>query len=309
MATTIAHFSDLHIAPVSGFTVRHWNVKRALGFLNWHLKRRHVHKTSVLQALLRDAKARNPDHIVITGDLVNISTPFEYEQAARWLADVGAPDVVSVVPGNHDIYTPLLRDPGVGRWHAYMRSDEHVVGAGSVAAGDVRFPYVRRIGDVAIVGVNSAVPTAPGYATGFIDAPQLQELERLLESLGDVDCFRLVLVHHPPLPGLADARRRLRNDTELAEILQKVGAELVVYGHNHRDQLSWHTGRSGDMAIVGVSSASAARRHKSEDVGRYNLYTVARVDNGWQLRIDGCAISANGDSVVDRGRQSFDLVR
>jgi hypothetical protein len=45
---TLAHISDLHLSPVEGFGPRHWNMKRGLGFLNWHQRRKTVHLRDVV---------------------------------------------------------------------------------------------------------------------------------------------------------------------------------------------------------------------------------------------------------------------
>ena len=123
-AITLAHISDVHLAPITGFHPRYWNVKRGLGFLNWHRGRRFVHQREVADRIAADALARNPDHIAVTGDLANIGLPAEYDAAFSWLAALGPPERVSVVPGNHDIYTARLHGAScLGRWAPYMTSD------------------------------------------------------------------------------------------------------------------------------------------------------------------------------------------
>src|SRR5262249_25091280 len=105
---TLAHFSDVHMSPISGFDDwRYWNAKRVLGYLNWQRKRRHVHVTSIADRLIADAQALRPDHIAITGDLVNLGLPAEHEAALAWLRRVGSPEHVTVIPGNHDIYSSM----------------------------------------------------------------------------------------------------------------------------------------------------------------------------------------------------------
>src|SRR5690606_12726471 len=126
-----------------------------------------------------------------------------------WLKALGPPERVTVVPGNHDIYSGIGRDPGVRRWAAYMSSNaEGLAYAGGDGANP---PFVRVIGDVALIGLNSAVETPPGLAWGRIGGAQLAALAGVLERLKGSGLFRLVLVHHPPLPGQAEASRGLRD--------------------------------------------------------------------------------------------------
>ena len=53
---TLAHLSDVHLAPVVGFSVAHWRVKRLLGYVNWHRRRKRVHLRPVVERLVADLK-------------------------------------------------------------------------------------------------------------------------------------------------------------------------------------------------------------------------------------------------------------
>ena len=59
------------------------------------------------------------------------------------------------------------------------------------------FPSLRRRGPLALIGVSSAVPTAPLMATGWLGRDQLEALERLLIGLSTEQLFRVLLIHHP----------------------------------------------------------------------------------------------------------------
>ena len=106
--------------------------------------------------------------------------------------------------------------------------------AGGPAAA---FPFVRMLHDVALIGLNSAVPTPPLIASGQLGKAQLQELAHVLDSTRRAGLFRLLLIHHPPLPGQASPTRGLKDAAALQSVLHAHGAELVVHGHNHRNML------------------------------------------------------------------------
>src|SRR5262245_41022789 len=114
MKLTLVHISDLHLGPVTGFAPRHWNLKRGLGYANWRGRRARVHRSEIVARLIEDIEGHKPDHVAVTGDLVNLGLPGEHEAALRWLESIGPPDRVSVVPGNHDVYVRLDHDPGIG---------------------------------------------------------------------------------------------------------------------------------------------------------------------------------------------------
>ena len=300
---TLAHLSDLHLTPLDGFGPRHWNVKRTLGYLNWHRGRKRVHRIEVIEALVADLRGLAPDHVAVTGDLVNIGLPSEHAAALGWLESLGASERVSVVPGNHDIYVQLASDPGVERWRDYMTSDAFGVGLGLAAVDG--FPYVRKLGHVALIGLNSAEPTPPFVAAGRVGARQLGALARALEATATAGLVRVVLIHHPPLPGQAPARRALTDAGELERVLSSHGAELVLHGHNHRDMLVWLDTSSGPLPVVGIASGSAARAHKDEPLARYNLFRF--VFEARRVRIEHTArgLAVPGGPVVELLRRTL----
>jgi 3',5'-cyclic AMP phosphodiesterase CpdA len=295
---TIAHLTDVHLGPIAGFTPRYWNVKRLLGYANWLRSRRQAYQRPVLDRIVADLEAQAPDHIAVTGDLVNIGLPQEHIKALAWLESLGSPDDVTVIPGNHDIYSRLRGDPGTERWSRYMASCAQ--GAAYTSAG-AAFPFVRMLGPVAIVGVNSAVPTPPLVASGRLGEAQLARLGALLERFGGDGIFRLVLIHHPPLPGQAKRFRGLEDGADLQAVLWRHGAELVLHGHNHRNMLAWCATRGGSVPVVGAPSAALGRPHKGEPLARYNLYRIEGPP--WSIELVGRGLEEAGGKIVELDRR------
>lgn len=322
------------------FGPRYWNLKRLLGTLNWYRGRRQDHQLPVLQALVADLLRQAPDHIAVTGDLVNIGLPAEHQRALQWLRQLGSPAQVSVVPGNHDIYTRLGRDEGALRWRDYMadndggaafaRAATAAAGASAVAAAGRadNFPYVQRLGKIAIIGINSAIPTRPFVAAGRVGAEQLHRLGGYLRALADAGLFRIVLIHHPPLPGQASPLRGLQDAEALQAILAEHGAELVLHGHNHSNMLAWchrvsgsaackgvdedeqtSVGEGRAIAVVGAPSASMGRERHGETLARYNLYhittqgSVGEVDGAARIEMVARGLARPGGEIVELERR------
>jgi 3',5'-cyclic AMP phosphodiesterase CpdA len=296
---TLAQLSDVHLAPLRGLALRHLNVKRGLGYLNWQRGRRHVHRRDALDLVVADLKAQHPDHIAVTGDLINLGLPAEFEAARVWLEGLGRPDQVTVIPGNHDIYTHLGSDPGVERWADYMRSDAFGNG---IVKNNARFPFVRRVGPVALIALNSAVPTPPFVAAGKLGHRQIATLGEILERLKQDNLIRVVLIHHPPLLGQASPRRALRDAACLQDVLSERGAELVLHGHNHRDSHVDFAFAHGHIPVIGLASASVGRAHKSEPLGRYNLVRIGRSDGAVQIEVTTRGLDAGGARVEQIAR-------
>ena len=87
-----------------------------LGYLNWTRNRHKYHRREVLDALVSDLQAQSPDHIAVTGDLVNLALEAEFAPARAWLESVGPPNRVTAIPGNHDAYVRATRHRFAEAW-------------------------------------------------------------------------------------------------------------------------------------------------------------------------------------------------
>jgi Calcineurin-like phosphoesterase len=152
----------------------------------------------VLAALQRDLAHVEFDQLLVTGDLTHIGLPQEFEQARDWLRALGAPNQVAVVPGNHDAYVAAAWRNTFALWQDYMASD-HERGD---QAGTMPFPSLRIRGSIAFIGLSTACPTLPLMATGTLGEQQLSRLPGLLHRAREDGLFRVVYLHHCPVPGL-----------------------------------------------------------------------------------------------------------
>jgi 3',5'-cyclic AMP phosphodiesterase CpdA len=295
---TLAHFSDLHLAPLVGFQMRYWNTKRAIGFLNWQRKRKRLHDPEIAKTLLNDARALGVDHIAITGDLVNLGLPQEHEAALAWLKTIDTEQRITVIPGNHDIYSSMHGDRGISRWAPYMGHEPETLA----------FPFVRRFNNIALIGLNSAIETKPFVAAGRLGREQVAALSDILQRLRDEDVIRVVLIHHPPLPGMASASRALEDAHHLQHVLTKHGAELVLYGHNHISQFDRISVPDAPaIAINGVASGSAADATGRHELASYALFAIFKSDAGIRLRRTLRGLAPGGKSVVQLSEDMITL--
>ena len=281
----VAHLSDLHATPARG-GVPALLGKRLLGWLSWRLRRHRVHGPEVLDALLADLAREAPDQVVVTGDLTNIAGEEEFPAAREWLARIGPPESVSLVPGNHDAYVRVAKERGVGLWRAWIESDPD---AGARLPGVARdgYPTLRVRGPLAIVGLSSAVPTPLFLAQGEVGAAQRERLESLLVDLRRAGLFRLVLIHHPPEEGVVVWRRALRDAAALGAVFSRAGAELVVHGHLHRQRVGALAGPDGPIPVVCARSASdvGLRPGRRSQYHVYELEPAPKEARGWRVRM------------------------
>lgn len=302
---TLAHLSDPHLPSPLTFGLPVFASKRIFGYWSWRRRRVFIHSRTVLDALARDLAGIVPDHVAVTGDLVNISLPGEFPAAARWLETLGPPERVSVVPGNHDAYVAVPWASSCGLWSAYMTGERN---GGLIAppAGPEDFPYVRRQGDIAVIGLSTAVPTPPGWASGRLGGAQLGRLEALLAKLGAAGAFRLILLHHPPIEGDNPVRKRLDDAALLQQVIASHGAELLLHGHDHRCSIRMMSGPVGGVPAVGVPSASAVLE-KHRPIGQYHLFTIERDRFGWRIALRLRRYSATTGRFEEAGEERLEV--
>lgn len=251
MTFVLAHLSDLHLPPLPPARPTELLGKRLLSWLSWHTKRKAVHRPEVLQALLADLAEQAPDHLAVTGDLVNLSLPAEFEAGAAFLARLGSPEHVSLVPGNHDRLVQLDWTRSWKHWAPWLAGD------GELPQGFDAFPTLRRRGPLALVGLSTAVPTPPTFASGRLGGAQLERLDELLAGLAREETRVVLLLHHSPLPGHNRWRKRLSDAAGLCDLLARHGAALVLHGHDHRFVEGGLPGPAGPIPVLGVPSGTA----------------------------------------------------
>lgn len=300
----LAHLSDPHLGPLPKARMVDFASKRVLGYINWQRRRRSVHRTDVLEALTQDVKAQAPDHIAVTGDIVNLALAAEFTQGRNWLAGLGAPQNVTLVPGNHDAYVRSALRQHRLHWGEYMRED-----ASATTDGEIVFPFVRRRGPIALVGLSSAIPTGPFMATGRLGAAQLKRLGGILAELGNERRFRVVLIHHPPLSTPAHRFKWLEDAKDLRALLARTGAELVIHGHDHVYSLVWLDGPGTRIPALGVPSASAAAPgrvdSKTHQLAAYNLYRIDGAPGAWSCEVISRGFHAGTKRIVELERHKL----
>ena len=298
----LAHFSDVHLAPLPTPRLRDLASKRLIGYANWRFNRAREMTAQSLERLLADMRAHDPDHIVVTGDLANIALREEFEAARRWLERLAPPANVTVIPGNHDAYVPGAHRHYRRLWAPWMSGDNANPGE------DARFPFLRRRDGIALIGVSSAIASAPFMATGRLGSGQAEKLGVLLEETGAEGLARVVLIHHPP--ELLDWRgftRRLTDAGRFRSVIQKAGAELILHGHDHRAITMTIAGRRGPVPVAGAAAGSGppAGGHKS---GGYAIHEISTDGEAFQITVIHRCFDADG-AIVETARDRFALSR
>lgn len=280
----LAHLSDPHIPPLPQPAPATLIGKRITGYLNWRLRRGAHHSRAVLDALTADLLAQSPDHIAVTGDLAILALEQEFPQGRAFLERLGSGRDVSVIPGNHDAYVRDTDGLYLSAWREYLAGD---------ASGEAPFPYLRRCGPLALIGLSSAVPTPPFFASGRIGSAQMDRFAVLLEQLPREQCFRVILLQHPPA-GKRPWAKRLEDAAAFRDVIARLGAELILSGHDHIAAVNEIAGRERTVPVVQVPSASAMPGDPRGG-GAYNLYRIDGTPGRWRCAMETRAITAKGE--------------
>ena len=297
MSFTIAHITDPHLspAPMPGFA--DLRLKRVMGFINWKRGRQRLNDMALLKRLVEDLRAQRPDHVAVTGDLVNIGMAAEFQRAALWMETLGEASDVSFVPGNHDAYVrasmPLLEST-FAPWATGDDAQEN----------KAAYPYLRVRGEIAIIGLSSAVPTGPLMATGRLGKKQVEAFAELLRQTGDKGLARVVLIHHPPLAGATPPLRGLLDAPAFQRVVRDFGAEAILHGHTHRQAVRSLPSRAartvgGAVPVLGAPSAAAAARDPRYRAA-YHLVRLDREGERWRVGARARGLTPESQAIGER---------
>ncbi|MDV3002023.1 MAG: 3',5'-cyclic adenosine monophosphate phosphodiesterase CpdA [Chroococcopsis gigantea SAG 12.99] len=207
-----------------------------------HPNRFHLVEVSIpaLQLVLDRLVNLDLDFILLPGDLTQDGEPENH----AWLRDCLAslPFPAYVIPGNHDVLTPL---PGPGNIGLHQ-FPQYYQAFGYTNPGQLY--YCREIlPGVQLIGLNSNNFDGAGKQIGYVDEEQLQWLAALLPTLKNG--LILVMIHHnviEHLPGQSEhelgKRYMLNNAGEVLTLLKQYGVKLIFTGHLHVQDIAYQEG-------------------------------------------------------------------
>lgn len=220
----IAHFSDIHIQRTP--SVSELLGKRLIGLANLYVMGRHkdfVDET--VHELVRAVLAQKPDLVLCSGDLTATALESEFQTVHDLLSPILGSIPFALVPGNHDVYT----------WTADR--DRPLEAHFGQYTGGGRYPSLHRFGDISVVGLDPC-RFHPLFASGTIEAAQVDALAALLASK-ELDGSFVILLLHYPLRGRKGEPygpwvRNLHGAERLEKVIEASGRiGLILHGHVH----------------------------------------------------------------------------
>jgi 3',5'-cyclic AMP phosphodiesterase CpdA len=204
---------------------------------------------------------------------------------------------VSFVPGNHDAYVRASMPMLATTFAPWAVSD-------GAQASKATYPYLRVRGEIAIIGLSSAVPTAPLMATGRLGKKQVEAFAELLRQTGAKGLARVVLIHHPPLAGVTPPLRGLSDAVSFERVIRDFGAEAILHGHIHRQAVRSLPSRaartvSGAVPVLSAPSAAAAASHPRYRAA-YHLVRLDREGERWRIGARSRGLTPESAAIGER---------
>jgi 3',5'-cyclic AMP phosphodiesterase CpdA len=251
----LAHFSDIHVSTLPlDWKLHDWFSKRVTSWINHRYfgrASRFAHADEVVKRLMEHLRERAVDRLVFSGDATALGFESEIRHAADLLQIGPGPIPGFAIPGNHDYCTRSAAASGAferhfAPWQEGVRIDEH------------GYPFAQQVGPIWLIGVNAATGNFwPTDAGGTVDAPQLERLKRLLESLPPG--LKILVLHFPIC--LSTGQREihhhgLRDLDLLLDVARTGGVNLWLHGHRHG---AYHLQQPPGAAFPVICAGSATQ--------------------------------------------------
>ncbi|MDI7216388.1 metallophosphoesterase family protein [Leptospira santarosai] len=257
----ILHLSDLHFpTSVPFFQLKG---KMFAGYLNYNLRRRKKYPKSVWDSILNFIRETDPDAIVISGDITNVSHEKEFKAALKILSELPR-EKVFYIPGNHDRY--------VGENTFYEKYFSEL--SGESISDNTQYIRIKKIKDLHFVGWDSSIPLSIINAYGKI-RPEV--VARTKKILSERKIRNYVLVCHHPIWNPANQQEtvhhKLLNREEIASLLKEQPPLVYLHGHVHTN---WVKFPGNELPYYVVNSASSTRLPDTTHKSGFHLLEIKK---------------------------------
>lgn len=225
LSVRIAHIADTHILE-SDHDSRSGRHRLRVNFLSFGRAKDADDRRARLLAAMRQAVAAGAGHIVMTGDMTEDGQPEQFESLAEVLEDSGVdPEQITLVPGNHDLYTDLhawdiaMSGP-LSRWATASR-------LGSLIVRD----------NVAILPVSTCFKQHYLFSGGRLGMHNAKRIAWSAKEARALGCALVVGMHHPVLPypmSVGTWWDGLRDHPIMAALIRENPEMFVFHGHIHK---------------------------------------------------------------------------
>jgi 3',5'-cyclic AMP phosphodiesterase CpdA len=267
----LAHVSDLHLLDLHGISPGRFFNRRAIGGANLLIRRAREYRPAILETLIDDLLKEEVDHVALSGDLSNLALETEFDRVFHLLKLLGGWNRVSVVPGNHDYYTW-----GAAETRRFEKVFYPFMFKRDFSDLDVDvYPYVKEIGELKLIGINSATRTIPPLSYGTLGEGQLERVEKILAAPDSSSHLTCLLCHHAlhRRDLVTEMSSGLLHRDRLLALIDKYKVDLVLYGHDHRGR-EWRREQEGHSTLMVCCGSATRLVEEPELLARYRIITL-----------------------------------
>jgi len=231
-----------------------------------------------------------PDIIIVSGDIVSTGAKAEYEVAEMFLEELveglGNSGISTlIIPGNHDInrdghkkldnyyefirkiYSKEIFDPQNRIKVPYIEDESKKIDNPRNAI--VTANFVKE-SDTFIVGIDTTQNTKEGYPWVFVSKEQKREIKSSIErECKKEPVNKIAVFHNNPLPTYVEedegkpesgnVKGIFLNAANILEELQSEGFDIVIHGHQHRNDITRYVSTSINLSNPHQSNRKVGR--------------------------------------------------
>lgn len=212
---------------------------------------------NIVAATIDWLKEKQPDLVIISGDLTQRAREGQFQDAADYLHALRQNGLrLLVIPGNHDIplYDVFRRFASpLGRYKRYIADD--------------LCPWVET-DEAAILGINTARSLT--IKDGRINRDQMQLIRQRFRGVAP-NKTRILVTHHPlfalPIGQGNELSEAVGRHEDALQAIKDAGIHLTLAGHFHRtyaEAASKMVAESGPTLIIQAGTATSTRLRNQE---------------------------------------------
>lgn len=279
---TLYHISDLHFCDKSlklSQLISEGSLfsKQSIGWMNYRFRRGKIFPPERLRKLVDKLSHLTWDYLVISGDITNLASRYEFEKARERLEPLIQKGPVLFTAGNHDRYIQASAEPDL--MEEYFRDC---------------FPFNRKRNNqtshiielnssTVLIEINTAVVQNLISSKGKI-TPDLNKVGEELQKYQNH--FKIAVGHYPVvLPdGITEGYFHSLHQSDILEkFLTDQKVDLYLHGHIHK---SWHYQPDSGYPTTHINSGGCCRHAEGAHAGFHKIEIMS--GNAHIERVEFC---------------------
>ncbi|WP_119065680.1 metallophosphoesterase family protein [Rubrobacter indicoceani] len=235
-----------------------------------------------LDALKSQIDSLAPDAIAVSGDLTQRCRTAEFQRAREYLDALSKTAPYLVIPGNHDIRWLGAVSRNLGLSSRFRRKAHDFKYSRYTTNISRELSPSLEVPGAVIAGLNTAHGISRGSLTrrmrdlgviGHVRQRDVEIVRRAFDAAAP-DAARIVMIHHNPIKGDTSGRHGLANTKKALKSFARLGAELILCGHDHQEAV--HSTDEGFQGLMISTAGTISNRLRQGRSSSFNLVEIDR---------------------------------